>query len=191
MLFGKSLAQSAWLGPIDSFCSKWIHWRNRKKVKLLSCVWLFATPWTVAYQAALSMEFSRQEDWIGLPFPSPGDLPDPGIEPRSSALQADALPSEPPRKPIHWRLALKIIMPTCWCTMGDISGMFKMIDFSQDISFLAKISVAISDYFELALKTKEAKIFLANNLWNVTEFKFWRYILKYTFYWLSSHSKTS
>ena len=56
--------------------------------------------------------------------------------------------------------------------MGDISGMFKMIDFSQDISFLAKISVAISDYFELALKTKEAKIFLANNLRNVTEFKF-------------------
>ena len=160
-------------------------------MKLLSGVWLFATPWTVAYQAALSMEFSRQEDWSGLPFPSPGDLPDPGIEPRSSALQADALPSEPPRKPKHWRLALKIIMPTCWCTMGDISGMFKMIDFSQDISFLAKISVAISDYFELALKTKEAKIFLTNNLWNVTEFKFWRYILKYTFYWLSSHSKTS
>ena len=89
------------------------------------------------------------------------------------------------------RLALKIIMPTCWCTMGDISGMFKMIDFSQDISFLAKISVAISDYFELALKTKEAKIFLAYNLRNVTEFKFWRYVLKYTFYWLSSHSKTS
>ena len=48
--------------------------------------------------------------------------------------------------------------------MGDTSGMFKMIGFSQDISFLGKISVAILDYFELALKTKEAKIFLANNL---------------------------
>ena len=67
-------------------------------VKLLSCVRLFATPWTVAYQAPLSMRFSRQEYWSGLPFPSPGDLPDPGIEPGSSALQADALPSEPPGK---------------------------------------------------------------------------------------------
>ena len=58
-----------------------------------------ATPWTVAYQASLSMGFSRQERWSGLPFPSPGDLPDPGIEPRSPALQADALPSEPPGNP--------------------------------------------------------------------------------------------
>ena len=53
-----------------------------------------ATPWTVAYQAPLSMGFSRQEYWSGLPFPSPGDLPDPGIEPRSPAWQAGSLPSE-------------------------------------------------------------------------------------------------
>ena len=65
------------------------------KVKSLSHVQLFATPWTVAHQAPLSMGFSRQEYWSGLPFPSPGDLPDPGIEPRSPALQADALTSEP------------------------------------------------------------------------------------------------
>ena len=69
------------------------------KVKLLSCAWLFSTPWTVAHQAPLSMEFSRQEYWSGLLFPSPEDLPDPGIEPRSPKLQADALPSEPPGKP--------------------------------------------------------------------------------------------
>ena len=56
------------------------------------------TPWTVAYKAPLSMEFSRQEYWRGLPFPSPGDLPHPGIEPGSLALQADALSSEPPGK---------------------------------------------------------------------------------------------
>ena len=56
------------------------------KVKSLSRVQLFATPWTVAYQASPSMGFSRQEYWSGLPFPSPGDLPDPGIEPRSPAL---------------------------------------------------------------------------------------------------------
>ena len=65
------------------------------KVKLLSRVRLFATPWTVAYQAPLSMGFSRQEYWSGLPFPSPGDLPDPGIEPWSPAFQEDTLISEP------------------------------------------------------------------------------------------------
>ena len=68
------------------------------KVKSLSCVRLFATPWTIAYQAPQSMEFSRQEYWSGLPFPSPGDLPDPGIEPGSPTLWADALLSEPPGK---------------------------------------------------------------------------------------------
>ena len=68
-------------------------------VKLLSHVLLFATPWTVAHQAPLSIEFSRQEYWSGLLFPSPGDLPDPGIEPRSPTLQADTLTSELPGKP--------------------------------------------------------------------------------------------
>ena len=67
-------------------------------MKSLSRVQLFATPWTVAYQAPLSMGFSRQESWSGLPFPSPVDLPDPGIEPGSPTLQADALPSESPEK---------------------------------------------------------------------------------------------
>ena len=64
------------------------------KVKSLSCVQLFVTPWTVAYQARYrappSMEFSRKEYWSGVPFPSPGDLPNPGIEPGSPALEADA-----------------------------------------------------------------------------------------------------
>ena len=68
------------------------------KVKLLSRVRLFATPLPVAYQVPPSMGFSRQECWSGLPFPSPGDVPDPGIEPRSPTLRADALPSEPPGK---------------------------------------------------------------------------------------------
>ena len=71
---------------------------TRKKVKSPSLVRLFATPWAVAYQAPLSMGFSRQEYWSGLPFPSPGDLPHPGIEPKSPALQTDAVPSEPPGK---------------------------------------------------------------------------------------------
>ena len=68
-------------------------------VKSLSRVRLFATPWMVAYQAPLSMGFSKQEYWSGLPFPSPGDLPDPGIEPGSPSFQADAVTSEPPGKP--------------------------------------------------------------------------------------------
>ena len=67
-------------------------------MKSLSHVRLFATPWTVAHQAPLSIGFSRQEYWSGLPFPSPGDLPNPGIEPRSPALQADTLTSETPGK---------------------------------------------------------------------------------------------
>ena len=82
----------------DGDCSHEIkrHLKVKVKVKSLSCVRLFATPWTVAYQASPSMGFSRQEYWSGLPFPSPGDLPDPGIEPRSPTLEADALTSEPP-----------------------------------------------------------------------------------------------
>ena len=68
-------------------------------MKSLSRVRLFATLCTVAYQASVPMGFSRQEYWSGLPFPSPGDLPDSGIEPGSPALGADALTSEPPGKP--------------------------------------------------------------------------------------------
>ena len=77
---------------------KWFQ-RKKVKVKSFSCVRPFANPWTADHEAPLSMGFSRQETWSGLPFPSPGALPDPGIEPRSPALQADALTSEPPGKP--------------------------------------------------------------------------------------------
>ena len=74
-------------------------------VKSLSRVRLFATPWTVVYQAPQSTEFSRQEYWSGLPFPSPGDLPNRGIEPGSPCLQADTLPSEPPGKRVTQKRA--------------------------------------------------------------------------------------
>ena len=70
---------------------------SESEVKSLSRVWLFATPWT--YQAPPSMEFSRQKYWSGLPFPSPGDLPHPGIEPGSPTLQADTVLSEPQGSP--------------------------------------------------------------------------------------------
>ena len=73
-----------------------------------SCL-TFATPWTVACQAPLSMGFSRQEHWSGLPFPSLRDLPDPGIEPRSPALQADSLPTKLQGKPIGiYRIGQKV-----------------------------------------------------------------------------------
>ena len=71
------------------------------------CVQLFAIPWNVAHQDPLSMEFSSQEYWSGLPFPSPGDLFDPGIDSVSPSLQADSFPSEPSGKPKR-KLALDI-----------------------------------------------------------------------------------
>ena len=87
--------------PFDSLfsheTSNWKKW----KLKSLSHVQLFAIPWTVAYQALPSMGFSRQEYWSGLTFPSPGDLPDPRIKPRSPTFQADTLTSEPPGKLEH------------------------------------------------------------------------------------------
>ena len=75
------------------------HMERKWKCQSLSHVQLFASSWTVAHQAPLSMGFSRQAYWSGLPFPSPGNLPDPGSEPQSPALQADSLLSESPRKP--------------------------------------------------------------------------------------------
>ena len=79
-------------------------------VKSLSRVQLFVTPLTIAHKAPLSMEFSRQEYWSGLPFPSPGDLPDSGIKPRSPVLQADTLLSEPPGKPKKKKIILEPVL---------------------------------------------------------------------------------
>ena len=76
-----------------------LHPSMKVKVKSLSCVQFLVTLQTVAHQAPRSMGFSRQEYWSGLTFPSPGDLPDPGIEPSSPTLQADSLLSEPPGNP--------------------------------------------------------------------------------------------
>ena len=110
-IFDISPLLDTWLANIFSNLACWLFilllvsfvvQKVKVKVKSLSRVRLFATPWTVAYQAPPSMGFSRQECWSGLLFPSPGDLPDPGIEPRSPALQADTLLSEPPGKPPPW-----------------------------------------------------------------------------------------
>ena len=78
-------------------------------VQSLSLVWLFATPWTIAHQAPLSMGFSRQEYWSGLPCPSPGDLPDPGINPSSPALAGGFFTAEPPGNPIYFSATSMIL----------------------------------------------------------------------------------
>ena len=87
------------------------------EAKLLSRVRLFATAWTVARQAPLSMGFSSQEYWNGLPFPSPGDIPGPGIEPGSPALQADSLPTE-----LHSQLNLRSFFSSCLTQSGHLSS---------------------------------------------------------------------
>ena len=79
---------------------------------LLSCVWLFVTPWTVACQAPLSMGFSRQEYWSGLPCPPPGDLPYPGIEPMSPALAGRFFTASTTWK--AWNRRDRTIIPSVW-----------------------------------------------------------------------------
>ena len=87
---------------------------KEKKCQSLSHIQLFATSWTVAHKAPLSLEFSRQVYWSELAFPSPGELPDPGAKLRSPALQADSLLSEPPGKPKRQALEIQSqINPTC------------------------------------------------------------------------------
>ena len=93
---------------VKNLPAMWEKVKVKVKMKSLSHVRLFATLWTVFHQAPPSTGFSRQEYWSGLPFPSPGNLPDPGIEPRSPALQADALPSAH----IKVNLLLKIVEDT-------------------------------------------------------------------------------
>ena len=105
--------------------------KSSQSVTSLTHVQLFAIPWTEAHKASLSMEFSRQEYWSGYSFPSPGDLPDPGIEPESLALQADSLPSEPPEKPISLKCEKIIIsllyIPYCLLNAFRIKSTFLII----------------------------------------------------------------
>ena len=91
------------------------------------------SPWAVAYQAPPSMGFFRQEYWNGLPFPSPGDLPDLGIEPGSPTLQADALPAKPPGKPSHSRHSIEVssLVPSSY-----FISIFPVAELSSELSLL-------------------------------------------------------
>ena len=124
----KELDTTGWLNNnVNSVCV--CVWK-KKKVKSLSCVKLFVTPWTVAYQVPPSMGFSRQEYWSGLPFPSPGDLPDPGTKPGSSTLQPDTLPSEPPgNTPLQY---MCVVCVCVWVWMRIIILSFLVILFKYN-----------------------------------------------------------
>ena len=142
-----------------SFCCVKNHWwallwsikslkklrsEEEEEMKSLSHVRLIVTPWTVAYQAPPSMGFSRQEHRSGLPFPSPGDLPNSGIEPGSPTFQADALTSEPPGKPPKilnfWKSLriCKLIPSVSWPkTLSFKFDYFKTISLKFDYYVLA------------------------------------------------------
>ena len=135
----------------------WWHFQ-RKKVKSLSCAQLFATPWIVAYLFSPSMGFSRQKYWSGLPFPSSGDLPDPGIKPGSPTLQADTFticatrqvasksghkllyncphPLLLPRR--HWKLLVRVSSPgshlDSWVTAWRRIAQLKSTKYEWEIS---------------------------------------------------------
>ena len=91
------------------------------------------TPWTWAHQAPLSMDFSRQGYWSGLPFPSSGNLPDPGIKPRSSALQVDSLPSELAGKPLNHNLYTTNISTQYFTPYSFIEPEALLLDWLLDI----------------------------------------------------------
>ena len=101
--------REAWRAAVHGIAKSWTRLSDWTELNwVIVPDWLFAIPWTVACQAPLSMEFSRQEYWSGLPFPSPGDLPYPGIKHRSSALQSNSLPSKPPGKPLSSAILPKV-----------------------------------------------------------------------------------
>ena len=107
-------------------------WRWKSECHSLSPDQLFVTPWTVAHQAPLSMGFPRQELWSGLPFPPPGDLPDPGIEFKSPVFQVDSLPSEPPRKLTD--------EDVCGQTQGPVWGLLRQVhSYPRGFLFLSQV----------------------------------------------------
>ena len=143
------------------------YFSSEVKVKSLSRVRLFATPWTVAYQAPPSTEFSRQEYWSGLPFPSPGDLPNPEIEPGSPAFQADALTSEPPGKQYYTAKRILIYSIRTETRRPVSLGLTSAgnIPTSGDSSFLLFCtSLVLNKYTNVKSMNNEDKVYLIHSV---------------------------
>ena len=134
------------------FCIQW-----KWKWKSLSHVRLFATPWTTQ-----SMEFSRPEYWSGYPFPSPGDLPNPGIEPRSPTLQVDSLTAEPQGKPKHTGVGRLSLFPQISLTQESNWGL------PHCRRILYQLSYQGSHIFEMVVyDLKYCSIVMFSNMWSL------------------------
>ena len=149
------------------------------KWQSLSCVRLFLTPQTIAHQAPLSMGFFRQEYWSGLPFPFPGELPDPGIKPGSPVIWADALQSEPPGKPLY---ALSIIIKISYAhktqdlkIFGFINWLFNKYCAWVETSWVTLIFIKLDSigcmyFLSLNLKTHSVFTDVIQSSWNYSYF---------------------
>ena len=111
------------------------HKERKKKVKSLSRVQLFVTPWTIVRQAPSSMRFSRQEYWSELPFPSAVEHPNPGIEPGSPTLQADLLPSEPLGKPKNIGVGSLFLLQQIFPTQESNPGLLHFRQILYQLSY--------------------------------------------------------
>ena len=117
-----------------------------------SCVWLFATPWTVAHQAPLSMGFFRQKYSNGLLCLPPGDLPNPGIKPRSLALQVDSLLSEPPGKPMNTGVGSPSLLQGIFLTQESTRGLLHCRQILYLVSYQeAHLPTYLSTYLPISL----------------------------------------
>ena len=112
-------------------------------------VWLFVTLWIVACQTPLCMRFSRQEYWSGLPCPPPGDLPNPGIEPRSPTLQANYLSAEPPRKPKNTGLGIRSLLQGIFLTQESNQGLLHCRRIPYQLSYQGSPEIKILYYYML------------------------------------------
>ena len=128
---------------------------------------VFVTPWTIAYQASPSMGFSRQEYWSGLPFPSPGDIPDPGIKPRAPKLQADAYPLSHQGSPKTWYI-YTIIQPlnTYSAIKKNEIAPFAATLIDLEIIILSKVSQKEKDKYHITYMRN-----LVQQIWTYTKQK--------------------
>ena len=144
------------------------------KWKSLCCVQLFATPWTVACQVPLSMEFSRQEYWCGQPFPSPGDVRNPGIKPRSPTLQADSLLSEPSGKPKNTRMGSPSLLQGIFPTQESDQGLLRCRQILYQLSYPTEWSKSEKQISYISIYMEYIDIDI--DIWNLEIWHWWPYL---------------